>query len=168
MKYKLPSTPVSNTAKRVTKNYLEFTRYNNKPVVIKSILSESPRTDLIEFTNEIVTFQMLQTARSDRCSPYVAQFVGYMLFQPDDPFVGSLVIEHYMSGDLLEYSYKKNQKYYDSFMKKWIDIDLFDANQFDIMDVEIEEFSSLVKQIAEGIFRLSLKIFIYIIKDRYF
>ena len=65
------------------------------------------------FINEIVTFQIIQSKDKDaslseekeilKC-PYIAEYVGFMLYDSVDPFYASILIKWYSIGDLSQYT----------------------------------------------------------------
>ena len=114
------------------------------------------------FTNEIVTYQLIQDtslstedSRRIKKFPSIAEYMGFILNDISDPYFGSIVIKWYPMGDLSTYTYYiSNPKW---FAKTDEIIKVDEINEFILteekkneMPKEIEQLVELAKQIAQG------------------
>ncbi len=83
---------------------IEKANYNNQDVVIKSFSKTNDEREE-GFPNEIITFQILESQELLKKSPYMAEYIGFIMHE-NGPYFGSIVIKYYPLGDLAQYCKK--------------------------------------------------------------
>ena len=122
---------------------IEKAIYNDLEVVVKSFLKTNDTREE-DFPNEIITFQILESQELLKKSPYIAEYIGFIMYE-SGPYFGSIVIKYYPLGDLAHYC----KKLIGSKSKKSKQND--DPVQINkIKSKEIYVLVDLAKQIAEG------------------
>jgi len=100
------------------------------------------------FSNEIVTFQIIQSKDLLNKSPNIAEYIGFVL-NDSGPYFGSIIIKFYALGDLAEYCRDLNNSNYRELNENEL---LHDPIQLKIKKSnEISLLVDLAKQIAEGL-----------------
>ena len=114
---------------------IEKTFYDDSEVVLKSFPTkcfDGPD----QFSNEIITFQILESQELSKRSPYIAEYIGFVLYE-SGPYFGSIVLKYYPLGDLADYCRNLNKS-------------SCCARQNRNKPKEINQLVDFAKQIAEG------------------
>jgi len=117
---------------------IEKANYNDLEVVVKSFSKTNDEREE-DFPNEIITFQILESQELLKKSPYIAEYIGFIMYE-SGPYFGSIVIKYYPLGDLAHYC----KQLIGSKSKK------SKQNDQGIKSREINVLVDLAKQIAEG------------------
>ena len=144
---------------------VERVDFNEGQYCVKSFNWKNLNLSLEHFINEIVTFQIIQSKDKDaslleaketlKCS-YIAEYVGFMLYDSADPFCASIVIKWYPIGDLSQYTrnvsdpewfFKPNESTEEHENSKFVTLAETKREQ---MPKEIVQLLRLARQIAEG------------------
>jgi len=132
---------------------------------VKSFNWKKLNVSLEHFITEIVTFQIIQSRDKDaslseekeilKC-PYIAEYVGFMLYDSVDPFYASILIKWYPFGDLSQYT--RNISNPEWFAKPDEPTEEYENSIYvtqaetkrENMPKEIAQLVKLARQIAEG------------------
>ena len=117
---------------------IEKAIYNDLEVVLKSFSKTNDEREE-DFPNEIITFQILESQELLKKSPYIAEYIGFIMYE-SGPYFGSIVIKFYPLGDLAHYC----KQLIGSKSKK------SKQNDQGIKSRAINVLVDLAKQIAEG------------------
>ena len=152
---------------------IERVDFDKNQVAVKSYNWKYSKESLEFFLNEIVTFQIIQERIKDttlkeaketlKC-PYIAEYLGFMLYDSAEPFYGSIVLKWYPMGDLCSFTRRlSNPKWFlkpDETSENNIDVFQFEK-KCEEMPKEIDLLIELARQIAEGFFEKIMLFFLF-------